>query len=156
MNYAKAQKDVLTQLIKNSKAVINCLTPENKVILIVNGVLGFAFPEDLNWIDVDRIEAVCSLQNLHLPLMDARNKLEPTENLIDNGSVLAREFKKIWHDGGAKSIYIQEQYLKNFDSPTFYQNLDNQKGLIAITELSELEGETLVGFVMPYKKKEDV
>ena len=155
MNYAKAQKDVLTQLIKNSKAVINCLTPENKVILIVNGVLGFVFPEDLNWIDVDRIEAVCNLQNLHLPLMDARNKLEPTENLIDNGSVLAREFKKIWHDGGAKSIYIQEQYLKNFDSPTFYQNLNNQKGLIAITEFSELEGEILVGFVMPYKKKED-
>lgn len=155
MNYAKAQKDVLTQLIKNSKAAINCLTPENKVILIVNGVLGFVFPEDLNWIDVDRIEAVCNLQNLPLPLMDARNKLEPTENLIDNGGVLAREFKKIWHDGEAKSVYIQEQYLKNFDSPTFYQNLDNQKGLIAITEFSELEGEILVGFVIPYNRKED-
>lgn len=155
MNYAKAQKDVLTQLIKNSKAVVNCTTSETKVVLIVNGVLGFVFPDDLNWIDVDRIEAVCSLQNLHLPFMDAKNKLEPTENLIDNGSVIAREFKKIWHDGGAKSIYIQEQYLKNFDSPTFYQDINSWKGLVAITEFSELEGEILVGFVMPYQRKEN-
>lgn len=26
MNYAKAQKDVLAKLVKNSKAVINCIT----------------------------------------------------------------------------------------------------------------------------------
>lgn len=155
MNYAKAQKDVLTQLIKNSKAVINCVTPENKVILIVNGALGFVFPSDLNWIDVDRIEAIRSLQNLKLPLTDAKNKLEPTENLIDNGSVLAREFKKGRHDGEAKSIYIQEKYLKNFDSPTFYQDISCAKSLVAITEHSELEGEILVGFVMPYMRKED-
>lgn len=155
MNYTKAQKDVLAQLTKNPKAVINYVTPENKVILIVNGALGFVFPNDLNWIDVDRIEAICNLQSLKLPLMDTKNKLEPTENLIDNGSVLAREFKKGRHDSEAKSIYIQEKYLKNFDFPTFYQDISRPKSLIAITEHSELEGEILVGFVMPYIRKED-
>lgn len=154
MNYAKAQKDVLTSLLKNPKTVINCYPPDDRVIFIVDGTHAFVFPEDINWIDAERIEASCSLPNMRLPVMSAENKLEPTENLIDDYGVLARQFIKMGHTAGVKSIYIQEQFLKNFESPIFYQEIDKPKGVVAITEITQLEGEVLVGFVMPYLKKD--
>lgn len=153
MNYAKAQKDVLTMLTKYPKSIIHCLTPDDRVVFMIEGTHGFVFPSDANWIDVDRIEASCSLTNMHLPVMCAENRLEPTENLIDCG-VLARQFVKVGITAGVKSIYIQEQCLKNFESPIFYQEIDKPKGVIAVTEITQLEGEVLVGFVMPYLKKD--
>lgn len=155
MNYAKAQKDVLTSLLKNPKAVINCLAPDDRVIFIVDGTHAFVFPEDVNWIDTERIEASVSLPNMRLPVMNAENKLDPTENLIDDCGVLARQFIKRGNSATVPSIYIQEQFLKNFELPIFYQDIDKPKGVIAITELTQLEGEVLVGFVMPYPKKTD-
>lgn len=154
MNYAKAQKDVLTNLLRNSKSVINCLAPDDRVIFIVDGTHAFVFPEDINWIDAERIEASCSHTNMHLPVMSAENRLEPTENLIDDYGVLARQFVKVGITAGVKSIYIQEQFLKNFESPIFYQDIDKPKGVIAVTEITQLEGEVLVGFVVPYQKKD--
>lgn len=154
MNYAKAQKDVLTTLLKNPKAVINCLASDDRVIFIIDGTHAFVFPADVNWIDVDRIELSCSLPNMRLPVMDAENKLEPTENLIDSGGTIARQFIKTGYTAKVKSIYIQEQFLKNFDAPIFYQEVDKPQGLIAITEITQLEGEVLVGFVLPYLKKD--
>lgn len=136
MNYAKAQKDVLAKLVKNSKAVINCITGGATACLIVDGVVGYIFPEDANWLDVEKIEAT-------------------TENLIDKGGYLAREYKKERYDGSAESVYIQEQFVKNFDAPTFYQALDKPRSIIAIRETTQLEGEHLVGFVMPFHLKED-
>ena len=52
-------------------------------------------------------------------------------------------------------MFVQEKWLKNFDSPTLYQNVDKPRGIISITEVSQLEGEQLVGFVMPYRLKEN-
>lgn len=42
-----------------------------------------------------------------------------------------------------------------FDAPTFYQALDKPRSIIAIRETTQLEGERLVGFVMPFHLKED-
>lgn len=94
MNYAKAQKDVLAKLVKNSKAVINCITGGATACLIVDGVVGYIFPEDANWLDVEKIEATTNITALRLPLCVSDEILTPTENLIDKGGYLAREYKK--------------------------------------------------------------
>ena len=86
MNYAKAQKDVLTRLTKVPDAVAHCIFPDRRVGFIVDDVLGFVFPEDTNWIDCDKILASVGLASLHLPSGSASEVLLPTENLIDRES----------------------------------------------------------------------
>lgn len=57
--------------------------------------------------------------------------------------------------GECKRVFVQEKWLKNFDMPTLYQAIDKPVGIISITETTQLEGEQLVGFVMPYRFKEN-
>ena len=154
MNYAKAQKDVLTLLTKTPKAVMHCVIPGGRVGFAVDGVLGFIFPEDANWIDCEKVEASISLSSLHLPSGSASEVLTPTENLIDRDGIIAREFHKQGAIGECKRVFVQEKWLKNFDMPTLYQAIDKPVGIISITETTQLEGEQLVGFVMPYRFKE--
>ena len=155
MNYAKAQKDVLTLLTKTPKSIIHCVVPDGRVGFVIDGSLGFIFPEDTNWIDCEKVDASISLTSLHLPSGSASEVLVPTENLIDQNGVIAREFNKTGYNHECKSVFVQEKYLKNFDAPTLYQNVDKPRGIISITETTQLEGEHLVGFVMPYHPKEN-
>lgn len=155
MKYAQAQKEVLTQLFKNPKEVINVITPDYRVALAPNSGMGYVFPDDVNWIDLERIEKTVSLTALHLPLRTQENRLEPTKHLRDCSGDIVREYKKAWLDGQAASCYIAEKCLKNFDFVTLYQDITNPKGIIAITENLPVEGEVLVGFVMPFKIKEE-
>ncbi len=155
MKYAKAQKDVLTLLTKTPKAVMHCVIPDGRVGFAVDGVLGFIFPEDANWIDCEKVEASISLSSLHLPSGSASEVLTPTENLIDRDGIIAREFHKQGAIGECKRVFVQEKWLKNFDMPTLYQAIDKPVGIISITETTQLEGEQLVGFVMPYRFKEN-
>lgn len=155
MKYAKAQKDVLTLLTKTPKAVMHCVIPDGRVGFAVDGVLGFIFPEDANWIDCEKVEASISLSSLHLPSGSASEVLTPTENLIDRDGIIAREFHKQGAIGECKCVFVQEKWLKNFDMPTLYQAIDKPVGIISITETTQLEGEQLVGFVMPYRFKEN-
>ena len=147
MKYAQAQKDALALLVKHPKAVSNCICPDDKVGIILDGVVGYIIPMDANWIDLERVERVVNLRNLGLPLMSAENKLVPTENLVDKGDTILREFRKAYQTD--TPVYIQEKLLKNFEFPTFYQDAERTKGIIAITEMTQLEGEVLVGFVLP-------
>lgn len=155
MKYAKAQKDVLTLLTKTPKAVMHCVIPNGRVGFAVDGVLGFIFPEDANWIDCEKVEASISLSSLHLPSGSASEVLTPTENLIDRDGIIAREFHKQGAIGECKRVFVQEKWLKNFDMPTLYQAIDKPVGIISITETTQLEGEQLVGFVLPYRLTEN-
>lgn len=155
MKYAKAQKDVLTLLTKTPKAVMHCVIPDGRVGFAVDGVLGFIFPEDANWIDCEKVEASISLSSLHLPSGSASEVLTPTENLIDRDGIIAREFHKQGAIGECKRVFVQEKWLKNFDMPTLYQAIDKPVGIISITETTQLEGEHLVGFVLPYRLTEN-
>ena len=148
MKYAQAQKDALARLVKHPNGVANCICPDDKVGIIIDGVVGYIIPEDANWIDLERVERVVNLRNLGLPIMSADNKLEPTENLVGKGDTIVREFRKAI-SAGYTPVYIQEKLLKNFEFPTFYQDINRPKSLVAITEMTELEGEVLVGFVLP-------
>ena len=154
MKYAQAQKDALTLLVKHPKAVTNCICPDDKVGIIIDGVVGYVIPEDANWLDLERVERVVNLRNLGLPLMSAENKLEPTENLVDKGDTIVREFRKAYPPAAAP-VYIQEKLLKNFEFPTFYQDINKPKCPVAITEMTQLEGEVLVGFVLPFNINRD-
>ena len=154
MKYAQAQKDALALLVKHPKAVSNCICPDDKVGIIIDGVVGYVVPEDANWLDLERVERVVNLRNLGLPLMSAENKLEPTENLVDKGDTIVREFRKAYPPAAAP-VYIQEKLLKNFEFPTFYQDINKPKCPVAITEMTELEGEVLVGFVLPLNINRD-
>lgn len=153
MKYAQAQKDALARLVKHPSTVANCICPDDKVGIIIDGVVGYIIPWDANWIDLERVERVVNLRNLGLPLMSAENKLEPTENLVDKGDTIVREFRKAYPTG--TPVYIQEKLLKNFEFPTFYQDAERTKGIIAITEMTQLEGEVLVGFVLPFNINRD-
>ena len=154
MNYSKVQKDALAQLVKHPEGVTNCICGAGYVGIVIDGVVGYVVPEDTNWIDLERIEKVMNLKSLSLPLMSQDNKLEPTENLVDKGDTIVREFRKQWPERD-KVVYIQEKLLKNFDLPTYYQDINRPKGIIAITEMTQLDGEVLVGFVIPYKINRD-
>ena len=153
MKYAQAQKDALARLVKHPRSVTNCICPDDKVGIILDGVVGYIIPMDANWIDLERVERVVNLRNLGLPLMSAENKLEPTENLVDKGDTIVREFRKAYPTG--TPVYIQEKLLKNFEFPTFYQDINKPKGPVAITEMTELEGEVLGGFVLPFNINRD-
>ena len=153
MKYAQAQKDALARLVKHPRSVANCICPDDKVGIIIDGVVGYIIPMDANWIDLERVERVVNLRNLGLPLMSAENKLEPTENLVDKGDTIVREFRKAYPTG--TPVYIQEKLLKNFEYPTFYQDINKPKCPVAITEMTELEGEVLVGFVLPFNINRD-
>ena len=153
MKYAQAQKDALARLVKHPSAVANCICPDDKVGIIIDDVVGYIIPWDANWIDLERVERVVNLRNLGLPLMSADNKLEPTENLVDKGDTIVREFRKAYQTG--TPVYIQEKLLKNFEFPTFYQDINRPKSPVAITEMTELEGEVLVGFVLPFNINRD-
>lgn len=148
MNYSKVQKDALARLVKTPDGVTHCICGDGYVGIVIDGVVGYVVPEDTNWIDLERIEKVMNLRSLGLPLMSQDNKLEPTENLVDKGDTIMREFRKQWPESD-NVVYIQEKLLKNFDLPTYYQDINRPKGIIAITERTQLEGEVLVGFVLP-------
>lgn len=154
MKYAQAQKDALARLVKHPNGVANCICPDDKVGIIIDDVVGYIIPEDANWIDLERVERVVNLRNLGLPIMSADNKLEPTENLVDKGDTIVREFRKAYPMAD-KPVYIQEKLLKNFEFPTFYQDINRPKAPVAITEMTQLEGEVLVGFVLPFNINRD-
>lgn len=153
MNYAKAQKDVLASLVKHPTSIQVVDRPDEKVGLLCGPAVCYIFPDDTNWIDTEKIAGHISLSSLPLPLCTADNKLEKTDTLIDRHGELIREFKRTVYP--YEAVYIKEAYLKNFDEPILFQDCSKPKGLIVVDEISELEGETTVGYVMPYLINED-
>lgn len=149
MNYSRAQRQIIAGLLKNSHSVIYATGTENKEVFIIGSALGYIFPRDLNWIDTGKLEVTCPFSNLKLPAMTSQNRLMPTDRLRDSDGIIAREFIKTKETGECESVYIQEQYLKNFDEPVFYQELNNPKGTVLITEMDNIEGEIMTGFVAP-------
>ena len=48
MKYAQAQKDALARLVKRPRSVTNCICPDDKVGIILDGVVGYIIPMDAN------------------------------------------------------------------------------------------------------------
>lgn len=142
MNYKRAQKEVLAALL-NADPVTESVAPGG-------GVMGYVFPSDVNRIDLEKIETHLAWSALHLEdAMWKANRVEITDDLLDKRGTLLRVLRRI-SDG--ERVYIPEAMLKNFENPTAYQG--QKLGPVVLTEDDDLEGEHIVGFIMPYKVNE--
>lgn len=149
MNYKRAQKEVLTALL-NADPVTETVAPGGTVLLTLGGVMGYVFPSDVNRIDLEKVDTHLAWSALHLDeaLLNA-NLVEFTDDLLDKRGTILRKLRRIV-DG--EPVYVQEAMLKNFDNPTAYQL--HRLSPVVLTEDDDIEGEHIVGFVMPYKVNE--
>lgn len=149
MNYKRAQKEVLSALL-NADPVTESVVPGGGVLLTIGGVMGYVFPDDVNRIDLEKVDTHLAWSALHFSdALYVENKVEFTDDLLDKRGTILRKLRRVV-DGEA--IYVQESMLKNFDNPTVYQL--NRLSPVVLTEDDDLEGEHIVGFVMPYKVNE--
>lgn len=144
MNIKRAQKEVFAALL-NGDSVAEGTHFDGQTILSVGGVVGYVFPPDANRIDLTNVLAHLPPLHLHEAML-GRNEIRPTEHLIEYKGLLLRLFiKTVTGD----KVYVQDKHLKNFDGDTvrFYQEGDT--GPVVVAEDDDLEGEHVVGFIMP-------
>lgn len=146
MNYKKAQKDIFARLVKGDRVVkVEACEP---CVILSDGMAGWVFHEDKNYIDLNKIPGPGA--RVHLDIVSEENLLTMTNTLKSYKGLTLRQFI----DFAGSPIYVQETYLRNFDSePRFYQELSN--GPIVVTERDVTDHEQIVGFVMPVKYTEN-
>lgn len=148
MKIAAIQKDVLTALMKNPKrvTVMECTGPDTVGICLDHSV-GYIIPEELMWLDEAKIESRIPFPVICPVSPDFENQLTMTGSLQEVSGRVLRRFE----DAFGEPVWIENDRLKHFSDPSFYQQ--ELLGPVLVMETTNAEGEHRVGYILPTNKE---
>jgi hypothetical protein len=137
MNYDKAQKFILAELIKYPLISRKSDVGFSDVLVTCDGEVGFVFPKSSLMIDLSVVQKSDDLGRNMEELIDPSNLLQRTKAIIDtDGS--SSGYLSVLRDG-SREVYVKTKHIKLFGScAEFYQGKSG--GAIAVVEADRLCG----------------
>ena len=156
MNFAKAQKEVVNELLKGSRSMGRFSIDERNIFVSPDGYRGYIFPTSTIAFNLEKIKEIPVFPIAEIVKEDNELKLTPDLRIIDHYRVgMVRRLK-----GKGKNVYVNVKYLDFFQNPHFYQD-ESSIGLIVVTETafassrSATRIEEPVGIIMPVRASWD-
>lgn len=152
MKILQAEKEILTALVNHPDTVmvLDDAGIGTKCI-VLNGRHGYFIPSDALWLNTEKIEKHASYRSIVKFVPGAINKIEMTDEFIEQDGALLRKF--IGH--GGDYVLLPEAQLKNFTFAAFFQERGMPKGPVLVTELDFSGADQNVGLVMPVRLKDE-
>ena len=148
MKCDKAQKLVLSNMLKNNKVAFRCTIGNNGVYISPDGIIGFVFPREKLMIDLMKIEARHNVIDFD-SIYDDANQFKLTNRIINTDGSSSGYLSVLEKDDGEK-VYIATKWLQYFGGcAEFYQGTVN--GPVVIVEADEIKGT-----IMPCEHYEQV
>ena len=153
MNFAKAQKEIINELLKGSRSMGRFNLDENNMLISPDGYKGYIIPVSAIVFNLEKIKEINPF-----PISDIikeENELELTPDLRIQDHYRAGMVRRL--KGNGKNVYVNVKYLDCFQNPRFYQSGSNV-GMIVVTEAVVVGGhgskariEHPVGIIMPVR-----
>lgn len=145
MNYAKAQKEIVEAILSgNRMARFN--VDKNSILVTPDGRKGYIFPVPTIVFNIDKVREIDAFPVAEIVKPENELKLTPDLRLVDfTGKRMCRRLKK----SNGKNTYVDVAFLKCFQNPYFYQELNNSLGTIVVTEGTRTS--VPVGIIMPIR-----
>lgn len=137
MDKNKAQKFVLSEMLKNDKVAFRSPVEDNSIYISPNRVVGFVFSRESLMIDLTKIKTGHDVIDFD-SIYDDTNQLKLTKRIIDtDGS--SGGYLSVLENNAGKSVYISTKWLQYFGGcAEFYQGTVN--GPVVIVEADEIKG----------------
>ena len=144
MNFAKAQKEIVNELLKG-RSVKGFDIDERHVLVSPDGFRGFIFPVSTVCFNLDRIKKIAAFSVADIVKEENELKLTPDFRLLDaRRNLMCRRLK-----GTGKNTYVNVKYLEYFQNPRFFQEKNNL-GVIVVTEGAN-GADIPVGIILPIR-----
>ena len=150
MNYDKAQKFILSELIKYPLIARKSDVGISDVLVTCDGEVGFVFPKTSLMVDLQAVQESRDLGSDTEALIDPANLLSRTKTMIDTDGTPSG-YLSVLRDGG-RDVYVKTKYIKFFGSlAEFYQGK-------AGCPIAVVEADRLCGVISPvqYSPEDDI
>ena len=144
MNYTKAQ-NIVFKAICNGNKIARFQVDEDYVLVTPDGFVGFIFPiRSINF----NLEKIPNCNRLAVEeIVCPENELFMTDDL-KRSSFRKGLYARL--KGDCKNVFVDTKLIECFQNPRFFQEKNNPKGTITVTEAISAQKETLpVGLVCP-------
>lgn len=145
MNYAKAQKEVVAELLKGNVNMRWFRVDENSVSVVIDGYRAHIFPVVSIVFSVDKIREMTKLPVSEV--VKDENELFVTKDLRVMDST--RKTIAIRLKGSGRNVFVNTRYLECYQNPRFYQGEANDP--VIVTERVRGTNNIPVGIVLPYR-----
>lgn len=157
MNFAKAQKEIVSELLKGSRSMGRFNLDENNMLISPDGYKGYIIPVSAIVFNLEKIKEIDPFPISDIIKEENELKLTPDLRIQDHYRVgMIRRLK-----GNGKNTYVNAKYLDCFQNPRFYQDKSNV-GRIVVTEAVVIGGhgsqtriDRPVGIIMPVRASWD-
>lgn len=146
MNFAKAQKEIINELLKGSRRTARFNIDENHILVTPDGYRAFIFPVSTICFNLERIKEIDAIPVAEIVKDENELKLTPDLRLTDRFTV--RRLK-----GNGKNTYVNIKYLEYFQNPRFFQGASSV-GTIVVTEGAR-DVNIPVGIILPVRASWD-
>ena len=151
MNYTKAQKEIVTELLKGGKGG-RFRVDENNILVSPNGCVAYIFPLSSIVFNLEKIREITAFPVYEI--VKPENELTLTPDLRLDGEFSKKTFRRL--KGKEKNVFVNTKYLECFQNPKFYQ-AENRYSAIVVTERSSYKDNcgTPVGIILPIRSTWD-
>lgn len=141
MNYDKAQKFILSELIKYPLIARKSDVGLSDVLVTCDGEVGFVFPKSSLMIDISAVQKSEDLGSDMEALIAPENLIQRTKAMIDTDGTSSGYLSVLRN--GSREIYVKTKYIKLFGSlAEFYQGK-------AGCAIAVVEADRLCGVIAP-------
>lgn len=144
MNFNKAQREVFNKIIGSGKPAWFDVD-ENNIFVTPDGMVGFIFPVSTIAFNLDRIRKMDNPVKIY-EVVKSENELTLTNDIKLFPGRQARRLKK-----GKYSVFVDTRFLSYFQNPKFFQDKNDIRSPVIVTEFQHFKGDIPVGLIMPMK-----
>lgn len=147
MNYAKAQKEIVNEILKGCRGG-RFKVDENNILVSPNGFMAYIFPLSSIAFNLEKIKEINPIPVLEI--VKPENELKLTLDLRLEDSFQKRTFRRL--KGNGKNVFLNVKFLECFQNPKFFQ-AENKLSTVVVTERFSSNDKlgTPVGIVLPVR-----
>lgn len=144
MNFAKAQKEIVNELLRGRR-VSGFNIDEKTVLVSPDGYKAYIFPVASVIFSLDKVKKITPIPVAEIVKDENELRLTPDFRLLDSfRNKMVRRLK-----GNGKNVFVNMKFLECFQNPQFFQE-ENKISTIVVTEKSN--GKNIpVGIVLPVR-----
>lgn len=151
MNYAKAQKEIVTELLKGGKGG-KFRVDENNILVSPNGFMAYIFPLTSIVFNLEKIREITAFPVCEI--VKPENELTLTPDLRLDAEFSKKAFRRL--KGKGKNVFVNAKFLECFQNPKFFQAESNLSPIVVTERFSSKdECGTPVGIILPIRSTWD-
>lgn len=151
MNYIKAQKEIVTEILKGGRCGRFSID-ENSVLVSPNGCMAYIIPLSSIVFNLEKTKEITAFPVREI--VKSENELTLTQDIRLEAGFQKRMFRRL--KGKGKNVFVNVKFLECFQNPKFYQE-ENKLSIIVVTERTSSKDELgmPVGIILPVRSTWD-